>query len=227
MITGSESANHSLASLAIRPASPVTVEDKRFLEKVSYIDVSFQHVLSALRRATLPGLPHTESHVNSAHDEAPLEPESTLAVLYLGITGRSLPLEPLPKALKLPFNAPISTILEYLLNPPEGSEISRAGRLLGKKDQSGLLIGRGDRALNMGEVGWALESRGFRCVGPLDEVLGTAGNASGYIVTPSTASAERTNLLLDDDYPDNTRVYTLYIYYKVSLSIQDEIDVTC
>lgn len=211
----------------MRPTSPVTVHDKRFLEKVSYNDVSFQHVLSALRRVTFPGLLHAESHVNAAHYEAPLGPEGTLAVLYLGITGRSLPLEPLPnKTLNLPFHASIATILEYLLNPPEGSEISRAGRLLGKKDQSGLLVGKGDQALNMGEAGWALESRGFRYVGRLDEVLGTAGNASGHSVAPSAASVERTSLLLDDDYPDNTRVYSLYIYYEVSLSIQCGIYVT-
>lgn len=185
----------------MRPASPVIVERERALAKVVYEEASFQQALFALKCAAFPGRDNGGPVCGL--------PERTSAA-YLWIVDRKLPvLDVLPSSLKLALHADISQILDYLLSSPE----SVAGRVLGKRAQSALLVGKGDEVVaSLDEAGG---SQGFQNLGPLESLV---GQVSGPTVSPASPSAERTEVLREDACPSDTNLYCLFIYSEVSVN---------
>lgn len=193
---------------------PIPHGGHRVLPRVRYDDVAFQEALMALRQ--LGGVHVPIEQEATMITDLDLD-DTTAAVLYIGILGRSLPLEALPSS--LPESAPIESILTHILGRTAGSEPSRAGRIL-DRDRAGnrnLCLGRATRVWDMSKAGWSTDSSGFEPLASLDAIMASMGN-SGYYLHPAVPSEERTRLLTEDGRdPAQTRVYSLYIYSPVRI----------
>lgn len=224
-----------------RPCSPViSLKYPRTLEPVQYSENDFQGLVRELRDALEPSPPAIRANSPDYHlfmdedapdiaadthqwDDVPYrEPDSADVVMVLiGVTGPPAFRSFIEATIGLPSKVSATTLLNHIIAPENQSPLTVAGRYIGKMKTAGLFVGKSGHIWDITKPGWTSPSLGFLQLGLFDDIVsGRAAQLPYHMLTPALESDERQRLLELYLLPEDTRLYSLYLYREVREIIQ-------